>query len=160
MPTYTQIEFTFVTGTDDLRSNSDVNASVVNTQNETIAVILIHEQGGAHWDNGSVDSAGPFPCLIGDSANLQDIALNLTSHPDGFWQGSDTWNIAAISIALISDDGSSNFVWTNQIMPANTSITDGVTLTINPSSVNLNKKLELRPNAVLFASGLTLSGGM
>jgi hypothetical protein len=135
MPTYTQVEFTFVTGTDNLRSNSDVNASIVNTQNETLAGILIHEHGGATWDNGSLNSVGPFPFPIGDPASLQDITLNLTSHPDGFWQGNDTWNIAAISIALIPDDGSSNFVWTNQITPANTSITDGVTLTILPNSV-------------------------
>jgi hypothetical protein len=135
MPTYTQIEFTFVTGTDNLRSNSDVNASIVDTHNDTVAVLLIHSHNdGATWDNGSTNSTDAFPFSL-DPESLQDITLNLTSHNDGFWQGNDTWNIAAISIALIPDDGSSNLVWTNQITPANTSITDGVTLTIFPNSV-------------------------
>jgi hypothetical protein len=100
-PTFSQIEFVIVTGSDDLRGDSSANAVIQAPNGSTIQVITLKAQNQSGWNNNSTHDLvfalnPPQPI-----SQLQNILITLTSH-DSFGESDDNWNVQSVNITVFN----------------------------------------------------------
>jgi hypothetical protein len=112
---FDHITFQFVTGGDNLRSNSELTADVFKNDETAIAADAeLHPQDSGTWDNWSTSPKITIPVV--ETTNVSDlyyINVILRSHNDAF-QTDDSWQVAQVLVQLSSGDSPEILTWTNQ----------------------------------------------
>ncbi|MGO9935479.1 MAG: DUF6519 domain-containing protein [Steroidobacteraceae bacterium] len=97
--TFNTIQFTIVTGSDDLRPDSTATATLEGADGSLLQVVTLKAQTGAAWGNGSTNTvnAALNPPLA--APDIGSIDITLTSH-NAFGETDDNWNINSVSVSL------------------------------------------------------------
>jgi hypothetical protein len=101
------VEYTFVTGGDDLRGDSSAASALESPSGTTFQNVTLKTQSQAAWDNNSTQvrvfqlnqpQPPPTPSALGN------VAVTLTSHDSGF-ETQDNWNIQSLDVKLRNPNG-------------------------------------------------------
>jgi len=100
-PTFSQLEFVIVTGSDDLRGDSSATATINAPNGSTVQVINLKAQNQAGWNNNSTHDlvfalSPPQPL-----SQLRNILITLTSH-DAPFETDDNWNVQSVNITAFN----------------------------------------------------------
>jgi hypothetical protein len=97
--TFNQIEFIITSGSDGVRGDSSVTATLQSAGRQTLQVITLKKQTDPAWNANSVHEViAPLNPVRAPSA-IAHIAITLTSH-NSVTESNDTWNIRSVSVAL------------------------------------------------------------
>jgi len=123
---FDHISFQFITGGDNLRSNSELTADVFKNDGTAIAADAeLHPQDSGTWDNGSTSPRITIPVVATTNvSDLNHINVILRSHNDAF-QSDDAWNVAQVLVQLSSGDSPLILTWTEQGSQASQFILSG-----------------------------------
>jgi hypothetical protein len=94
------VDFVFETGSDDLRYDSELNATILFQDATQQTVPLKAATKDLAWDAGSTRTVHAD---IYDTSPIAELTLTLTSH-DGTFENNDTWNVS--NVTLNASEGS------------------------------------------------------
>lgn len=122
--TFRSIQFTFVTGQDGLRSNSDLWAELRTRTGAVISKIKVKEQGEAGWDSGGTKETWIYsiPDIV-DPDDIYSVELALKSHNNDH-EVNDEWEIVSLGIYLRGGLASPDATWTEQELPFGSKLSD------------------------------------
>ncbi len=98
------LHFTITTGGDDVRQNSQVNATLTVLEGEQESVVKQSLNNGANWPNGSINQAD----MTIPSVRVRDIRsfrIDFLSGSTGPFDTEDNWNMNGIQATYTLDSG-------------------------------------------------------
>lgn len=102
--TFNQIRFVIGTGGDDLRSDSEAKASLLNAQGAIIQVIELKAQNDSNsWANNTVKDLTFNLNTPQPLSALNSLVIRLISH-NGIFETDDNWNVQTLN-ATVSNSG-------------------------------------------------------
>lgn len=102
--TFSQIQFTIVTGGDDLRGDSSATATLQAANGAPLQVITLKTQNDGGWGNFSTHVVNANLNPARTAASIARIAITLTSH-NGFGESDDNWNVQSVVVTLSNGGG-------------------------------------------------------
>jgi hypothetical protein len=109
---FNQIQFTIITGADDLRSDSSATATIRSPTGNTIQTVTLKAQGQQGWPNNSTKTINASLVTPQTPSQIRDIVITLTSH-NAFGEVSDNWNVQGVSVYL-SNNGQGQVTFLNR----------------------------------------------
>lgn len=98
------LHFTITTGGDDVRQNSQVNATVTVLEGQQESEVQQSLNNGANWPNGSVNQADmPIPSVR--VRDIRSFRIDFLSGSTGPFDTEDNWNMDGIQATYTLDTG-------------------------------------------------------
>jgi len=96
---FTTINFTIVTGSDDLRGDSSATADLRDPDGATLQTVTLKSQDQGGWGNNSTHTLSFGLDSPAGLAAFGSVVLRLTSH-NGTFESDDNWNVQSANISL------------------------------------------------------------
>jgi len=110
------LHFTITTGSDDVRQNSQVNATLTVLEGQQASEVQQSLNNGANWPNGSINQAD----MAIPSVRVRDIRsfrIDFLSGSTGPFDTEDNWNMNAIQATFTLDTGGTDILFEQDGQP-------------------------------------------
>jgi microsomal dipeptidase-like Zn-dependent dipeptidase len=97
--TFSQIDFTIRTGSDDLRKSSSATATLEALNGTHLQVISLKGHNQGSWDNNSTHKVSVALDRPLTAKAIGHIVISLQEH-NGMFEGDDNWNVQSVAVAL------------------------------------------------------------
>jgi len=110
------LHFTIITGSDDVRQNSQVNATLTILEGEQQSEVQQSLNNGANWPNGSINQADmAIPSVR--VRYIRSFRIDFLSGSTGPFDTEDNWNMNGIQATYTLDTGGTDILFEQDGQP-------------------------------------------